>query len=231
MALGVTAMQQGLRNRAVEYLESSLAASEDGDPLVRSLAFANIGWLLHSNNQLERARAALVEGARMALASGIDQTLAFCLEALAGVVMDLDCDLLRAARLLGFAEELRNVIGVPLWAKQRAILDATTERIRNQLGPEPFGDATAQGRLISRSQVLCEIVGSHPRNRRKGRLRTSSARMGVAELIAEGCTSKQIADRLVITETTADTHAAHIRTKLGLRSRAEIAAWVTQHGD
>jgi DNA-binding CsgD family transcriptional regulator len=52
----------------------------------------------------------------------------------------------------------------------------------------------------------------------------------VAALIAQGKTSKEIADALVITERTADTHAAHIREKLGLRSRAEIAAWATRLG-
>ena len=52
----------------------------------------------------------------------------------------------------------------------------------------------------------------------------------VAALIAQGMTSKEIADALVITERTADTHAAHIREKLGLRSRAEIAAWATRSG-
>jgi DNA-binding NarL/FixJ family response regulator len=50
----------------------------------------------------------------------------------------------------------------------------------------------------------------------------------VAALIARGKTSKEIADELVITERTADTHAAHIRDKLGLRSRAEIAAWAVR---
>jgi DNA-binding NarL/FixJ family response regulator len=35
---------------------------------------------------------------------------------------------------------------------------------------------------------------------------------------------------LVITERTADTHAAYICDKLGLRSRAEIAAWATRDG-
>ena len=52
----------------------------------------------------------------------------------------------------------------------------------------------------------------------------------VAALIACGRTSKEIADTLVITERTADTHASHIRDKLGLGSRAEIAAWAVRHG-
>jgi len=49
----------------------------------------------------------------------------------------------------------------------------------------------------------------------------------VADLIARGLTSKEIAEQLVVSEKTVDTHADHIRQKLGLRSRAEIAIWVT----
>ncbi len=52
----------------------------------------------------------------------------------------------------------------------------------------------------------------------------------VAGLIAEGLTSREIADRLHVSERTIDAHADHIRTKLGLRSRAEIAAWATRNG-
>jgi DNA-binding NarL/FixJ family response regulator len=52
----------------------------------------------------------------------------------------------------------------------------------------------------------------------------------VAMLIAQGKTSREIAETLVITERTADTHADRIRLKLGLHSRAEIVAWVLSHG-
>jgi non-specific serine/threonine protein kinase len=52
----------------------------------------------------------------------------------------------------------------------------------------------------------------------------------VAALIAQGLSSPRIAEELVISERTADAHADNIRAKLGLHSRAEIAAWATEHG-
>jgi DNA-binding NarL/FixJ family response regulator len=48
-------------------------------------------------------------------------------------------------------------------------------------------------------------------------------------LIGRGLTSREIADALVISVKTVDTHADRIRNKLGLRSRAEIAVWALQH--
>src|SRR5919202_1011402 len=52
----------------------------------------------------------------------------------------------------------------------------------------------------------------------------------VALLIARGRTTREIAEQLTITERTVDTHADRIRAKLGLRSRAEIVAWVLAKG-
>ncbi len=52
----------------------------------------------------------------------------------------------------------------------------------------------------------------------------------VAVLIARGLTNKQIAEELVISERTAEGHVDHIRVKLGLHNRAEVAAWVIQTG-
>jgi non-specific serine/threonine protein kinase len=48
----------------------------------------------------------------------------------------------------------------------------------------------------------------------------------VAGLIAEGLTNRQIAEQLVISERTADTHVQNILSKLGLGCRAQVAAWV-----
>ena len=47
----------------------------------------------------------------------------------------------------------------------------------------------------------------------------------VANLVAEGLTNRQIAERLVISERTAQNHVQHILTKLGFTTRSQIAAW------
>jgi DNA-binding CsgD family transcriptional regulator len=47
----------------------------------------------------------------------------------------------------------------------------------------------------------------------------------VAKLVAEGLTNRQIAERLVISERTAQNHVQHILTKLGFATRSQIVAW------
>jgi DNA-binding NarL/FixJ family response regulator len=48
----------------------------------------------------------------------------------------------------------------------------------------------------------------------------------VAVLVTRGCSNRDIADELIVSQRTVDTHVSHILRKLGLSSRAQIGAWV-----
>jgi DNA-binding CsgD family transcriptional regulator len=65
-------------------------------------------------------------------------------------------------------------------------------------------------------------------DRRQDAIRLTDREIEVARLIGEGLTSRQIAAHLVVSRRTVDSHAEHIRDKLGLRSRAQIATWIAQ---
>jgi DNA-binding CsgD family transcriptional regulator len=52
----------------------------------------------------------------------------------------------------------------------------------------------------------------------------------VATLVTEGLTNRQIAERLVISERTVESHVERVMEKLSKRSRAEIAAWMSAPG-
>jgi DNA-binding CsgD family transcriptional regulator/sugar lactone lactonase YvrE len=58
-----------------------------------------------------------------------------------------------------------------------------------------------------------------------GKAALSRREREVAALVADGLTNHEIADRLFISERTADGHLEHIREKLGVNSRAQVAAW------
>jgi pimeloyl-ACP methyl ester carboxylesterase/DNA-binding CsgD family transcriptional regulator len=68
---------------------------------------------------------------------------------------------------------------------------------------------------------LCEPVSPGPR--------LTGRELEVAELVAEGLTNHAIASRLSVAPRTAEAHVENIRRKLQVRSRAQIAAWVTEH--
>ncbi len=61
------------------------------------------------------------------------------------------------------------------------------------------------------------------------RPRLTRRELEVARLIADGLTNQAIATRLSVAPRTAEAHVENIRRKLEVRSRAQIAAWVTEH--
>jgi DNA-binding NarL/FixJ family response regulator len=58
----------------------------------------------------------------------------------------------------------------------------------------------------------------------------SAREQEVAGLVARGMTNKQIAETLVISERTAETHLERIFSKLGLHARAQLATWAAERG-
>jgi len=55
----------------------------------------------------------------------------------------------------------------------------------------------------------------------------TSREIEVARLVAAGLTNHAIASTLSVAPRTAEAHVENIRRKLDVRSRAQIAAWVT----
>ena len=60
---------------------------------------------------------------------------------------------------------------------------------------------------------------------REARSRLTAREREVAALVAAGHSNKEIAEKLVISERTAEGHVEHILGKLGFRSRSQIASW------
>jgi DNA-binding NarL/FixJ family response regulator len=52
----------------------------------------------------------------------------------------------------------------------------------------------------------------------------------IAALVAQGKSNREIADELVISETTVERHIANIFLKLGFNSRTQIAVWAVEKG-
>jgi non-specific serine/threonine protein kinase len=138
-----------------------------------------------------------------------------------------------AARLLGAIDRLRELTGFSPWGATEAELAEARSAATLALGAALFEQLARQGHAATLDEVLASLHDVPRPEMQKappGVEQLTPREREVAGLIAQGLTSHQIAQRLVISDKTADVHADHIRSKLGLRSRAEIAAWAVVHG-
>jgi DNA-binding CsgD family transcriptional regulator len=51
----------------------------------------------------------------------------------------------------------------------------------------------------------------------------TAAEKAVAQLVAEGLTNREVAERLFVSPHTVNSHLRHVFTKLGINSRVELA--------
>jgi DNA-binding CsgD family transcriptional regulator len=81
-----------------------------------------------------------------------------------------------------------------------------------------MGDAEAVVEQVRRFLGL-------PRLRRAVPTSLTPRQTEVAALVADGLTNRELAERLGITERSAESHLERIRLRLGFRSRSQVAAW------
>jgi DNA-binding NarL/FixJ family response regulator len=75
----------------------------------------------------------------------------------------------------------------------------------------------APGEIIGRERELAALAAF-----------ADHLEQGVAELVAEGRTNGEVAAALFVTDRTVESHLSRIYGKLGVRSRAELAARYAQ---
>ncbi|WP_205697900.1 helix-turn-helix transcriptional regulator [Conexibacter sp. SYSU D00693] len=95
---------------------------------------------------------------------------------------------------------------------------------------ETFRDLGAARAMDAAAGVLRDLgaPGTTPRARVAGEL--TRREQEVLDLLALGMTNAQVAERLVISEKTAGHHVSRILMKLGVRNRAEAAAYAARAG-
>src|SRR5579859_1480815 len=87
------------------------------------------------------------------------------------------------------------------------------------------------GRLDGQAVDAVLAAAGHRQPRRRGGVAGLTAReLEVLILAARGMSTRQIAERLVITPKTAGNHVEHIYAKIGASSRAAAAMFAVQHG-
>jgi predicted ATPase/DNA-binding CsgD family transcriptional regulator len=99
------------------------------------------------------------------------------------------------------------------------------EEARAILGQPAADAAWRRGLALDLKDAVAYASGSIAERGLNDRFSLTPREIQVASLIAEGLTNPEIAVRLKMADRTADAHVEHIRNKLGLRTRSQIAVW------
>jgi predicted ATPase/DNA-binding CsgD family transcriptional regulator len=141
----------------------------------------------------------------------------------------------RAVLLFGGAASIEETTG-EVWNEHwRPAYQRAVDAARDSLGRTRFTELWNTGQAMAEGDVV-KIASSDQAGAALGTAATETGRAQpnrltrreaqISELIAEGLSSHDIARRLGITRRTAEAHTEHIMTKLGVHSRAQVAAWV-----
>ena len=150
---------------------------------------------------------------------------------------------LRAVRLAAAASAQRETVGVGFFPSLHARVERRLASVREAHGEPELAAAWAEGRAMTLEDALAAALmpadAAPPDSSYAARSQSapdqvtgvlSERERQVAALVARGLTNRQIAHALSITPGTAGNHILHILSKLGLRNRAQIAAWAVERG-
>lgn len=207
-------------------------AEQHGAESSRAWALWGLGLAQWHAGEYQDARGSLREGVRLFESMRNFNGVSFCVQGLAWCAASATPDE-SAACLLGAAQVVwRSIGGNVAQAIYRQLDERSETLLREGLGDARFEAALAEGASYSLEQALAAALGeahapeAEPATRVTGPGGLTRREWQIAELVAEGLSNKDIAERLVISRRTAETHIEHILTKLGFRSRVQVSRWV-----
>lgn len=228
----------GLHDRAaVHYDECLRLCEEHGEDWEKAYALWGLGLVAWRRADHGRATELLRESIRLNASFDDLRAVALGIEGLAWVAAD-GKQTEHAACLLGAADTIWRIFEVPLsgFLQLAGDHDQCEKAVRHALGEQAFEAAFQQGAQFTPQQATeyaldPESFGTtSPRKPRSASGPTPLTRreQEIARLVAKGLTNREIAGQLVISDRTVEGHVEHILTKLGFRSRAQIAAWLVE---
>jgi non-specific serine/threonine protein kinase len=225
--LGVLETHRGELDDAHGHLARSLALAEAGSRDTR-LIHKVLGWGMLQMRDLDGARASIAKCIVLDVQQLNLSGLAMSLDEAAELAF-LERAHERAMRLKGAADAIRDSGGGTVPSMSAVSRARWVSRAERSLG-KASRTAWLEGRQLSIEEAaayaLAPTDSRMPRVGVTGERFLSRREIEVSELVAQGMTNDQIATRLRLSKRTVDAHLEHIRTKLGVRSRVEIATWL-----
>ncbi|HEX4189735.1 MAG TPA: LuxR C-terminal-related transcriptional regulator [Marmoricola sp.] len=204
------------------------------DPLGETYISAYARWAVGlgslMDGDLASAAALTTEAVSRSNSLGDRLAMALELESLAWIAA-IQYDFDRGIRLLGCAELFWRMMSMPV-DQTPGVSDfrALGERqVRAAIGDAAFDTSFAAGLAMAPEDVLDFVLGeSGPVRERRTAGPLSRRETEVAALVAEGLSNRDIAERLFLSERTAQGHVQSILRKLLFSSRAQIAVWFVE---
>ena len=238
---------------ALRHFRSALTLFSEIDARTEiARCLAGIGWVTLAAGDLAAAAASLRQSLQLSLATGQRLGIARGLDAVAALAVAA-CDPATAVRLEGAAGALRDVVGPVRSAAAQSRLDEVLTLARRQVGDEQAARLLADGARLSAHDAVSAAIefaatvadrpagpAEAPANGGRPRAAAPATRPAtgsqvltarereIADLIARGLSNRAIAAELVISPATAARHVANIFGKLGVTSRAQVAAWIAE---
>jgi len=218
------------------YGECGRLAQSSGNLWYEKYARWGLGvaaWL-----RADHDRAAGLLCAALCSARDMDDSIgiALCLDALAWVAASQEKGA-QAVILLAAADAAWTAIPAGLPPPLRAHHDAALACTQEGLPGSAYEAAFAKGSAMSLAEAIALALGETTRPMPRPDGTRAGAHHGpltrreqeAAALVARGMSNSQIAAELVISARTVETHVQHIMGKLGVSTRAQIAAWAAEN--
>ena len=208
-------------------------AAELGLTQLTGRARQMLGYSLLDLGELAAARAALAEGVPVSMEIGDRWIVQIGLGGFIGLAVKTGRPRL-ALRLAGAADAFRAANEFSMPAPMQEIVDRWLGPARAKAG-RAAGRLVAEGRQLSPEEAVRLALANEPGDAAppgpQGSRPTLTRReTEVAALAARGLTNRDIAAQLFLSVRTVEVHVDHILTKLGFRTRTQLAAWAYEEG-
>jgi DNA-binding CsgD family transcriptional regulator/tetratricopeptide (TPR) repeat protein len=233
---------------------------EIGTPINVAITLSNLGYVMHHLGDEVRAAHFFKEALALARDLNSKVLIFLDLAGLAGPVVAQGGaagaarveGALQAARLLGAAATLQEITGDFLEPVDRADYDVNVATTRMRLGEQAFAAAWAEGHAMTMDEAIAYALESMPEPTEgfpgdttldptakavptisgvePAIQQLTRRELEVLRLVAEGLTTPEVAERLVLSTRTVENHLRSIYGKLDVSTRAAATRIAVEHG-
>lgn len=238
------AREQGNYARALAiYEEASAVLSGAGDTSGEAIIRGNMGFVFYRLGKCDEAETAFRAALELWQWLNAPGGCVLALIGLAGASLargPQPSGAIRAARLIGASEAILEKIGHFLEPIDRADRDAIVADVRAKLDEATWQKSHVEGQAMTLDEAIAYARTATTSEEPKAAPVTtpslpplselSKRELEVLRLVAQGLTTREVAERLVLSTRTVENHLRSIYGKLDVSTRAAVTRIAVEHG-